>query len=364
VSRENQHATIEEVAQLAGVARSSVSRALNDHPDVSPEMKARVRRAAERLSYQPDFLAQSLRRGATRTVGFIVRDISIPLFADIVKGAEAEFESKGYSVLLMNSLREPSLEAKHIRVLAHRRVDGLILSLASESSTATIAALRQVHAPTVLLDRDIVGLAVDAVRFDHAAGVHDAVTTLLRLGHRRIGLIVGSPDIRPTRERLRGYLGAYESAGIAVAREGVIQVATYTPDLAVEATFSLLDGPTRPTAILAGDSQLGTGLLLALSQRGLQHGRDLAIVICDDLPLLPFLDPPVSVVGRDAEAMGTVAAQLLLQRLADPDAPSATETLPTRFIDRGSTGVLGAGSDGLVGVGAPDDPVAKLSDSR
>jgi LacI family transcriptional regulator len=95
---------IKEVAKPAQVAPSSVSRVLNDHPGVSAEMKARVLRAAKQLGYQPNFLAQSLRTGATRTVGFVVRDISIPLFAGIVKGAEQELESYGYSVLLTNSL--------------------------------------------------------------------------------------------------------------------------------------------------------------------------------------------------------------------------------------------------------------------
>lgn len=354
VNRDNQHATIKEVAQLAGVARSSVSRALNDHPDVSAEMKARVLRAAERLGYQPDFLAQSLRRGATRTVGFIVRDISIPLFADIVKGAEQELESHGYSVLLMNSFREPALEAKHVDVLSHRRVDGLILSLASEASTETIRALHKIQVPTVLLDRELSGVALDSVLFDHAAGVHDAVAALLELGHRHIGLIVGSPEIRPSRERLRGFTNAYEEAGMPVRWEDVVQMGTFTPDFAVKATLSLLDKAPPPTAIVAGDSQLGVGLLAALSERGAHHGRDVAIVICDDLELLRFMDPPVSVVYRDAEAMGTAAARLLLKRLGDPSGPPVSEVLPTRFIHRGSTRPPGAVFDALI----LDDPGA------
>src|SRR5579863_7394592 len=114
--REHQ-TTIKAVASRAGVAPSSVSRALNDHPDVSEEMRARVLEAVKELGYQPDFLAQSLRLGATRTIGFIVRDISNPLFAGIVKGAEQELESHGYSVLLTNSLQNSALEAKHINVL-------------------------------------------------------------------------------------------------------------------------------------------------------------------------------------------------------------------------------------------------------
>ncbi len=301
-------------------------------------MKARVRLAAERLGYQPHFLAQSLRRGATRTVGFVVRDISIPLFADMVKGAERELELQGYSVLLMNSLREPEIEARHIGVLAQRRVDGLILSLASEDSVETISALQRLQAPTILLDRDLVGVSVDTVLFDHAQGADDAVSSLLRQGHQRIGLIMGASDIRPSRERLRGYMAAHERAGVTVSSEYVVQVAPYTPEFAREATFTLLDKSLPPTAIVAGDSQLGIELLTALKERGLRQGYDVAIVICDDLELFGLMDPPISVVSRDAEAMGAAAAKSLLRRLAEPSAPPGREILPTRYIERGSTG--------------------------
>jgi len=329
---------IKQVAELAGVAPSSVSRALNDHPDVSAEMRARVLAAAERLGYQPNFLAQSLRRGVSRTVGFIVRDISIPLFAGIVKGAEQALESHGYSILLTNSLREPALEAKYITVLEQRSVDGLILSLQSESSPDTLAALRRLRVPAVLLDRELPGFDLDAVVFDHAAGVRDAVASLLRLGHRHVGLVVDSARIRASRERRRGFLRAHEEAGLAPAAGAIVEVGVFSPRAALEAALSLLDAKPPPTAIVAGDSQLGVGLLTALHERRLRQGIDVDVVVCDDVDLLALMDPPISVVQRDAEEMGTVAAQLLVKRLADATAPPMVTVLPTRFIPRGSTG--------------------------
>lgn len=338
----HQHATIKEVAQLAGVAPSSVSRALSDHPDVSPGMKERVLRAAERLGYQPDFLAQSLRSGATRTVGFIVRDISIPLFADIIKGAERNLENHGYSTLLMNSFQDPGLEPKHIGLLSRRRVDGLIVSLASESSSETLRALNKVRTPIVLLDREIKGITADAVMFDHAEGARAAASALLALGHRRIGLIIGSQEIRPSRERLRGFLSAYESMGILGRREDVMEMSNSTPESGAKATLALLDRASPPTGIVAGDSQLGVGMLMALNDRGVHQGRDISVIIADDMPLLRLMDPPVSVVHRDAEEMGKVAAELLVRRLKDPSAPTVCEVLPTRFISRGSTQAISA----------------------
>lgn len=328
--------TIKDVAELLGVAPSSVSRALNDHPSVSPRMKTRVLRAAEQLGYHPDFLAQSLRRGATYTVGFVIRDISIPLFGGIVKGAVQELDRHGYSSLLMNSLRDPSLEAKHIGVLRRRRVDGLILSLQSEHSQDTNEVLHHLGTPTVLLDRELPGISVDAVFHDHASGVRDAGRSLLRDGHRRVALILERTDTRASRERIRGLTTAYAAEGLSSEGLQVIEIAGSHPEAGIAATFSLLERSLPPTAIIAGDAQLGIGLLTALGQRGLRHGHDISVVICDDIELLTLMTPPVSTVQRDGEQMGALAAQVLMWRISNPSAPRRVELLPTAFVDRGS----------------------------
>jgi LacI family transcriptional regulator len=328
---------IKEVAGLAGVAPSTVSRVLNDHPDVSAEMRARVMRAADQLGYQPNFLAQSLRTGATRTVGFVVRDISIPLFSGIVKGAEQELESFGYSVLLTNSLQNSALEAKHINVLRQRRVDGLILSLQSEANADTFKALHNVQVPIVLLDRELAGFAADAVLFDHASGVHDAVSALVELGHRNIGLLVGSFETRASRDRIRGFTLACEEAGIPAGWDNIVQLGANTPEAVARATASMLDPPRVLTALVAGDAQLGIAVLAAMNERKLRPARDLSLVICDDLELFRLLDPPISVVFRDAQEMGATAARMLMRKLSDGPSPPMIELLPTNFVPRGST---------------------------
>lgn len=325
---------IKEVAELAGVAPSSVSRALNDHPDVSPEMKARVVTAAKQLGYQPNFLAQSLRNGATRTIGFIVRDISIPLFSGIVKGAEQEFESHDYSILLTNSLQDAILEARHIEVLRQRRVDGLILSLQSEASAQTLTALHKVQVPIVLLDRELPGFAADSVLFDHAAGVQEAVSALLKLGHRRIALLVSSAETRASRSRIQGFLGAYDTAGVSASSGNVVELGVTSSEAAGVAVATLLDGTPLPTAVVAGEAQIGVALLRELRRRGLRPGSDVSIVICDDHELFRVMDPPVSVVARDPVDMGRSAAQLLLKRLADGTLPPASKMLSTAFLPR------------------------------
>ena len=124
--------TMHDVAARAGVALSSVSRALSDHPDVSKKMRRRVHEAARELGYEPNFLAQSLRTGSTYTIGFLIRDIANPFFAAMANGAEHFLRQRGFVMLLVNSDGDSDVEANHINVLRRRRVDGLILNLVTE----------------------------------------------------------------------------------------------------------------------------------------------------------------------------------------------------------------------------------------
>ena len=194
-----------QVAERAGVAMSSVSRVLSGHPDVSPAMSEKVMRAVEELDYQPDILAQSLRRQETLSVGFVVGDISNPLIAEIATGVESTLHTNGYSLLLTNSLGDPLLEAAHIALLSQRRVDGLVISVLDETHPALLAKLRDLEIPVVVLDRNLPAeIPVSRVLSDHRGGMKAAGLHLLGLGHRLIGLISGAA-VRPALERRAGW---------------------------------------------------------------------------------------------------------------------------------------------------------------
>ena len=205
-----------EVAELADVAISSVSRVLSEHPDVSDEMRTRVLEAVARLEYEPDFLAQSLRRGETRSVGFVVADISNPLFASVALGVESVLRANGYSLMFMGSEGQPALDVAHIRFLLSRRVDGLILSLASETDPATLEQAGKLEVPIVLLDRDVPAeLGASAVQSDHASGMHEAVDHLLDLVLLPwTALVAGSMDLRPGHARLTAMHDAIAARGL------------------------------------------------------------------------------------------------------------------------------------------------------
>jgi LacI family transcriptional regulator len=324
-----------EVAERAGVAVSSVSRVLSNHPDVSERMRGKVMAAVADLGYVPDILAQSLRRQETMAVGFAIGDISNPLFAEMVKGAEARLRESGYSMLLTNSEGEPALDAAHIRLLAARRVDGMIVSIADERHSETISALRQLDMPFVVLDRDL-ALPCGRVLVDHRSGMKTAVNHLLDLGHRRIALI-SDPSVRPGVERRLALEESYAERGLPPTYEEV--PAKFSVASGERSTTALLSASEPPTAIVAGGNQFMVGALRVFRRRGVQLGREISFVGCDDVTTAELYEPPVAVVRRDNGMMGQAAADLLLAALRGEE-PAGEVVLPTEFVLRGSCGPL------------------------
>lgn len=321
-------AGMRQVADRAGVAMSSVSRVLSGHPDVSATMRDRVMAAVEELGYEPNMLAQMLRRGATQTVGFVVGDISNPLLAQIALGAEVALRAAGYAMLLTNSVNDAHLDATHIRLLQQRRVDGLLLSVSDETSPDTVDALARTTTPSVLIDRNLpTGGQASAVLSDHASGITAAVERLVRLGHERIALVAGSPHVRPTRERIAALEEAVESHARAFAQ---VRSGAFTETHGTAATQELLDGRRPPTAIIVGGNQVLVGVLAELAARKLRLPRDISLVTCDEVPLAKFFTPPLAMITRDPYKMGSEAAHLLLDRLGGGE--PETVTLPTTFV--------------------------------
>ena len=323
--------TMHDVAARAGVALSSVSRALSDHPDVSKKMRRRVHEAARELGYEPNFLAQSLRTGSTYTIGFLIRDIANPFFAAMANGAEHLLRQRGFVMLLVNSDGDSAVELNHISVLRRRRVDGLILNLVTEDHEPTIGALTNLEMPYVLVDRTLPDTNVSAVLCDHYTGVRAATDDLIAHGHRRIAMLSGRRNVRPVRERLRGLKDAFSIAGLTHDDRYVV-LGSFAGDFAHQQTHVLMDGPEPPTAILTGGAQVTVGVLKALSERKLTAGRDLGLVALDDLDLLEIVQPPISVVSRDPHRMGAEAARLLLDAAAGQ--PPQTVLLPTTYSPR------------------------------
>lgn len=327
-------ATVEDVARKAGVAISSVSRVLSGHPDVSARMAKKVEDATRLLGYEPDILAQSMRSGETRTIGFIITDISNPLFAQVAQSCEQELRKMGYSMILMNSDGDETTEAENFAVLRRRRVDGIIASLISEKSSLVKNSLQSLRSPLVLLDRHVAGYVYGSVTANHFGGMNDAVNHLINQGHREIAFITGNADVLITRERLRGYKRAFADNKLKVI-DSNIRLGRFTEEYAERQTFLLFSAPNHPTAILTGGVGATAGALRALRSLNLSIGHDVSFIAIDEWPLFDVIVPQLSSVYRNPEMIGRESARILLEIMRGGK-PRKTE-IETHFIMRESS---------------------------
>ena len=315
------------------MANSSVSRVLSSHPDVSPQMRDRVLAAVREYGYTPNGLAQGLRRGLSMSAGFVTGDITNPLMAPIALAAGIRLAESGYTLLLANGEGRPDRDLSNLALLAQRQVDGLLLSLTDEEDERTADEVRRFGRPAVLLDRDAGAPGASRVLFDHARGFRAATRHLLRLGHRRIGLIVGSPGVRHARERSAAVSAELAAAGLPGPQ---VRAGSLSRTQGEAMTRELMRGRTRPTAVICGGNQLLPGVISAVRGLGLRIPQDLSLITTDLTELAEFYRPPLAHVSRDAAAFGTAAAQALLSRLAG--GPPETVLLPTDFVPAASCG--------------------------
>ncbi len=333
-----QKVTIHDVAQHAGVSVGSVSRALNDYPHVSEELKSRVLTAAADLGYEPGFLAHSLRRGRANSIGFLVGTIANPVIATIFEAAAEALADSGYAITLVSSRNKADLDIAYLRLLASRQVSGLIVSSAAESQDRSSALINNLGIPTVMLDRSIpYGELIYAVQSDHLSGVKDAVHHLVKQGHRQIAFIGGPEKFYPTHERFRGYRKALEEAGLPLRQE-LIRFTSFTETDALAEVLVLLRHQPLPSALIVAGNIILIGALMALQDRGLIVGRDMALVACDDMPLTKLHRPPITVINRDLSLLGKTAARLLLRGIQDRKGRTDhIIKLPTKLITRQSS---------------------------
>jgi LacI family transcriptional regulator len=331
---------IRDVAQRAGVAISTVSKVLSGRGDVTPALRVRVLAAAAELGYQPNYLAQSLRRGATNLIGFVASDLSDPFSAEIVAGAEFVLRPAGFALLVMSSNHDPVIDTANVRFLHSRRVDSILVAPSREDDRGLLSALAEFDGPIVVLESELRGhLPVDAVCADHRAGTRAAVAHLIELGHHQIAALTGPVTRRSGRERLAGLLDALRANGL----EGrAMPIATdHDAGAAERAVIEILDGTAPPTALLAGSLPLLIGALRAIDRRGLVVGRDIALVGWDDSPLTELAHPPISVVDRDPYGLGVSAAHVALRRLGAEgprdDGPARVDVRPVQYLVRGSS---------------------------
>lgn len=329
-------ATLQSIAEAAGVHRSTAARALDPAQAhrISQEVVEKVRAEALRQGYRRDAIAASLRTGRSRLVGVVLPDLANPVFAPILDGVGAALAEQGYSMLVADGGADGARQVMIVEELIARRVDGLLLATARRSDPVLTVCL-EAGVPTVLVNRAEDQPRAATVVSDDICGMRFAVEHLAGLGHRRIGHLAGPERLSTGILRRRGFELAMQAAerdpsAIAVAR-------AYSRAEGQAATAALLDAAPGLTAIAASNDLLALGAYLELKRRGLSCPRDISIVGHNDMPLVDMVDPPLTTVRIAHTQMGRAAAQRLLERLADPDAEASVTLMPAELIVRGST---------------------------
>ncbi|MCX5496608.1 LacI family DNA-binding transcriptional regulator [Kaistia dalseonensis] len=311
--------TIHEVAASAGVSIGTVSRVAGESPRVAPETRARVLAAMAELGYQPNAAARAMRTNQTKTIGFLIPDMTNQVFARVAQGAETVLAPEGYMLFAFSSNRSPAREVAFLQAARQRQMDGLIVTLSDETATATIEEIGRMGVPVVVLDREV-PVEADVVYSEHMQSIETVVGQLLELGHRRIGLVTASQNIRPGRDRVAGFRRALERAGLPVD-DWLIRANRQSAEYGAAETHDLLTGANPPTAILAAGSDIFYGALRAVRLLGLTIPDDISFVGADDPLLGDLVYPPITVIDRDMVEVGRQAAGLLLDRLRGLDMP-------------------------------------------
>lgn len=332
------HVSIIDIARIAQVSPSTVSRALQDNPRISPERRAEIQALAERLGYRPSQVARSLVTGRTHTLGVVASDVTDPFVAEVLKGVEAAAREAGYGILIAMSNRNPAEEIEAAEVLLDHEVDGLIvISSRAPDRYARMARGDGERVPLVLLNNEQPGPSIYSVRMDNEAGAREAVTYLHALGHRRIGFVAGPEGGRSSRERLSGYRLGMQACGLEVADELIQQGAGLPEDgRAAVVAFLRLDPP--PTAVLCYNDLSAIGVLAGAVRAGVRVPCDLSVVGYDNIPLSAYAVPPLTTVEQPKAAMGRAAIEVCLRALAGES--MTDRVLGGQLVLRESTGPL------------------------
>jgi LacI family transcriptional regulator len=308
--------TIKDIARALGISTSTVSRALRDSYEISPETKKMVLECAEKLNYKPNPIALSLKERRSRSIGVVVCEIANNFFSQVINGIESIAYDRGYNVIISQSRESYDREVIDLQYLASRGVDGLLISLSTETNDLShLNALHEKGLPVVLFDRISEDINTHKVVVDNFKGAYDATEFLIKNGHTRIAVITNSEFLSITHERLAGYKEAMAANGLTI-NENYIQHCFYGGMLFEEiedAVNNLLTQDQKPEAIFTTSDKLTTGSLKTLKRRGVKVPLDISLVGFSNTDIAELLDPPLTVIRQPASEMGKAATELLLQ---------------------------------------------------
>jgi LacI family transcriptional regulator len=329
---------LEQIAKLSGVSRSTVSRVINNEPNVSDGTRENVLRIVRLMNYVPNAAARGLAGGRTQVIGLVIPTgiaelFANPFFSLFMQGVSSACNAHGHTVMLW--LAEPEYERRQIHQIVHSgSIDGvLVASVLMDDSL--VQSVCDSGRPFVLVGRHPTNLDVNYVDADNHGGAREAVRHLLRLGRTRIATVTGPQNKIAGMDRLTGYIAALREHGLP-----------FDSNLIVDGGFSEIGGylamrqllPQQPDAVFVASDLMALGALRAVREIGLRVPEDMALVGFDDTPLAARTEPPLTVIRQPARQLGRLAAETLIEVIRDPDSSPQHLMLPTELVIRASCG--------------------------
>jgi LacI family transcriptional regulator len=326
--------TVQDVAREAGVSPSTVSRALHTRGYASPDVRDRVRAAAEKIGYVLDHNARNLRSRTSTSIGVLISDLRNPFYADLAAGIEEELRAAEYQMVLVNDNADPAEEMRAAETLLAMRVPGVIVTPVTADCPRM---LRDNGVHVVCADRELRRSGGDVVLSDNKAGARELTEHLIGLGHTRIGLLIDETKWSTGAGRLAGFRAAHVAAGLALD-ESLIGYTSFDAEAARRTTRDLLNGH-QVTAIISANNVLAQGALAELKDRRLKIPRQISLAAYDDVPWMSLVEPALTTVDQHTVELGRSCARLLLARIREelPARRRIVRVAP-RLIIRGSTG--------------------------
>ncbi len=329
--------TIKDVAKLADVSITTVSRVLNNRDDlVNPQTRKKVLEAINELRFRPNAMAQSLHSDATKTIGLIVQDISNPYYPSIVRNIEESAQKSGYSVILANAQRSKKKTLKILEVLWGKRVDGLIIVGGSVvRHEEEYSFIRDMGVPTVVLGKTY-GPQLVSVRVDNTVAARSAAEYLVKRGHRRIGILTGPPQSSSSATREAACREVLEENGIELPEEWVLR-GDYTFDTGerVIKTLYPIGGKDGVTAMFVLNDMMAIGAIKGLQSMGYNVPDDISVIGFDNIQSATYINPGLTTVGVPVDKLGRIAMDRMAQLLAGKEVQAET-IIPTSIVERES----------------------------
>lgn len=314
---------------------ATVSRVVNNNPNVKPQTRKKVFEAIERLGYRPNAVARGLASKKTTTVGVVIPDISNAIFAEVARGIEDIANMYHYNIILCNADKRKEKEIRVINTLLEKQVDGLLF-MGGVVTDEHMQAFQTSTVPIVLCGTNVEGNTMAAVDIDHQQAAHDAVKLLIDKGHRRIGMISGNlQDPNNGFSRYNGYKNALEEAGVAF-NESLVRIGNHRYESGIEAMKYFLELPERPTAIFSATDEMAIGAIHAAQDAGLAIPGDISVISVDNSRMASMVRPLLTTVAQPMYDIGAVSMRLLTKLMNKENVEKGKVTLMHEVIQRQS----------------------------